>query len=240
MADVTLTYKGNTILELDDSDSKLIKTAGKYLEDDIELDYVKSGQNIEPSLPNEYQRVEYLDFTPSIGIIITLPTEDYVLYDADGLSTKESGDSSDLFGYRLSNTNGKDFEAGFDTSGKIQSYIRTPGNDNGIALFDDSSYTIGERVHIYILLKSPRSTAMIGKYAYNYSSSDVDDLAFKGKFYSLKGTNIISNQTVAWFVPCYRKSDNQVGVYDHIAQTFYYETYHVGSSYSITAGPDVN
>lgn len=43
MSDVTLTYKGNTILELDDSDSKLIKTAGKYLEDDIELDYVKSG-----------------------------------------------------------------------------------------------------------------------------------------------------------------------------------------------------
>ena len=41
--DVTLTYKDNTILELDESDSKLIKTAGKYLEDDIELDYVKSG-----------------------------------------------------------------------------------------------------------------------------------------------------------------------------------------------------
>ena len=43
MADVTLTYKGNTILELNDSAEKSIKTAGKYLEDDIELDYVKSG-----------------------------------------------------------------------------------------------------------------------------------------------------------------------------------------------------
>ena len=41
--DVTLIYKGNTILELDESNSKLIKTANKYLEDDIELDYVKSG-----------------------------------------------------------------------------------------------------------------------------------------------------------------------------------------------------
>lgn len=43
MADVTLTYKGNTILELDDSATKSIKTAGKYLEDDIGLNYVKSG-----------------------------------------------------------------------------------------------------------------------------------------------------------------------------------------------------
>ena len=43
MADVTLTYKGNTILELNDSAEKSIKTAGKYLEDDIGLNYVKSG-----------------------------------------------------------------------------------------------------------------------------------------------------------------------------------------------------
>ena len=43
MADVTLTYKGNTILELDNSATKSIKTAGKYLEDDIGLNYVKSG-----------------------------------------------------------------------------------------------------------------------------------------------------------------------------------------------------
>lgn len=264
MADVTLTYKGQSILELSESGNKTIKTAGKYCEDNISLAYVKSGgggsgYNIlkgssPPSvgigqdgdvylqyfeLPNEYQRVEYLDFTPSIGIIITLPTEGYVLYDADGLSTKESGDISDLFGYRLNNTNEKDFECGFATNGKIQSYIRNPGNDNGTALFNNSSYTVGERAHAYILLKSPRSTAMIGKYA-TYSTSGVDDLAFKGKFYSLRGTNIISNQTVAWFVPCYRKSDNQVGVYDHVAQAFYYETYHVGSSYSITAGPDVS
>ena len=43
MADITLTYKGNTILELNDSATKSIKTAGKYLEDDIGLSYAKSG-----------------------------------------------------------------------------------------------------------------------------------------------------------------------------------------------------
>lgn len=43
MADVTLTYKGQTILEMSASGNKTIKTAGKYCEDDISLAYVKSG-----------------------------------------------------------------------------------------------------------------------------------------------------------------------------------------------------
>lgn len=41
MADVTLTYKGNTILQLDDSDEKVLNTSGKYLEDNILLNYIK-------------------------------------------------------------------------------------------------------------------------------------------------------------------------------------------------------
>lgn len=41
MADVTLTYKGATIAELDDSGSKTIRTAGKYCEADIGVEYAK-------------------------------------------------------------------------------------------------------------------------------------------------------------------------------------------------------
>lgn len=41
MPDVTLTYKGQTILELDESGTKRIKLSAKYCEDDITLDYVK-------------------------------------------------------------------------------------------------------------------------------------------------------------------------------------------------------
>lgn len=41
MADVTLKYKGATIGELSESGNKTIKTAGKYCEDDILLEYVK-------------------------------------------------------------------------------------------------------------------------------------------------------------------------------------------------------
>lgn len=43
MADVTLTYQGDTILELSETGNKIIETAGKYCEADILLEYVKSG-----------------------------------------------------------------------------------------------------------------------------------------------------------------------------------------------------
>lgn len=41
MADVTVSYKGNDILEMSDSGSATLKTGGKYCEDDIEVEYVK-------------------------------------------------------------------------------------------------------------------------------------------------------------------------------------------------------
>lgn len=41
MADVTLTYKGATIGELSESGNKTIKTAGKYCEADVLLEYTK-------------------------------------------------------------------------------------------------------------------------------------------------------------------------------------------------------
>lgn len=41
MADITLTYKGSTIAEMNVSGSKTLKTAGKYCEGDIGVSYVK-------------------------------------------------------------------------------------------------------------------------------------------------------------------------------------------------------
>lgn len=48
MSDVTLSYKGDDILELSDSGSATLKTGGKYCEDDIAVEYVKpsGGVNI--------------------------------------------------------------------------------------------------------------------------------------------------------------------------------------------------
>lgn len=64
MPDVTLTYKGQTILELDESGTRSIKLSGKYCEDDIELVYVahKTKENVTSYFA-------FLDYMSSIGFV---------------------------------------------------------------------------------------------------------------------------------------------------------------------------
>ena len=41
IADLTIKFKGNPIVELSESGTKTLKTAGKYCEDDITVEYAK-------------------------------------------------------------------------------------------------------------------------------------------------------------------------------------------------------
>ena len=41
MADLTIKYKGQPIVEMTESGTKTLKTAGKYCEDDISVEYAK-------------------------------------------------------------------------------------------------------------------------------------------------------------------------------------------------------
>ena len=45
MADVIVTYKDASIIELSDSNTKIIRTAGKFCEDDINIQYIKPENN---------------------------------------------------------------------------------------------------------------------------------------------------------------------------------------------------
>lgn len=65
MADVTLTYKGDDILELSDSGSATLKTGGKYCEDDIAVEYVK---------PSGGGSTRYVDGTFTLASDASFPT----------------------------------------------------------------------------------------------------------------------------------------------------------------------
>ena len=58
MADLTVRYKGNPITELSESGTKTLKTAGKYCEGDITVEYAKpaggGGGAIEPYTEETY------------------------------------------------------------------------------------------------------------------------------------------------------------------------------------------
>ena len=236
---VRFSYKGQQIGEMHENGTKELKTAGRYCEENIEVVYSGGYEPIEPTLPSEYQRVEYLDFTPPVGIIIEIPTTESILYYADFMSRKNSGDHSVVFGYRLSSTSSKDFELGQRPANQnIISYVRD--NEYGYGISNANPYTPNERAIVKLFLSHDmRSEAMIGRYG-KYDSTSINDFCLDGRFYSLRGVDLNADAEVAWFVPCYRKSDNQVGVYDLIAGAFYYEIYYTDSSYAIAAGPDVN
>lgn len=194
------------------------------------------GSMPEPTLPAAYQRIEYLDFVPSIGILVTIPSSDRMLFRARYMSRKNETKESCAFGYRQYSTAGTDFELGARSATQLLAYVRS----GGFGFDDNEAYTLGSVVTSELVLKNPKTTALVGAYGH-YSGSTVANMALDGRFYWAQILDLHDYRTVCWLVPCYRKSDNQLGVYDHIAQAFYYETYAQSSTTpSITAGPDVN
>lgn len=82
MADVTLTYKGATIAELNDSGSKTLRTAGKFCEADIGVEYVKpsggSGVDRGSFTPAEKSNTARLQVSREItGLMILAETNPY-------------------------------------------------------------------------------------------------------------------------------------------------------------------
>ena len=89
MADVTLTYKGNTIAEMSDTGTKTLKTAGKYCEGDIGVNYVKpssggtsdelakkliTGEGIITELPSDITSIrDYAFHTCPLATFTVLP-----------------------------------------------------------------------------------------------------------------------------------------------------------------------
>lgn len=195
---------------------------------------IVSVSGVRPGLPSAYQEVAYLDFTPSVGIFVTIPTIKTIYY-VDFSCDTTSGNNA-VFAYRESSSQNSDFEfRGKD--GVANMWIRSASN--GFDISGNKNFSVGERLNLVGVLVPTRSTALVGKYASYNGSSSINSEALDGKMYSIRGMNPITEEPVVWFVPCYRKSDNQVGVYDVIGRAFYYETYAVGSGYGITAGPDV-
>ena len=238
MADITLSYKGSTIATMSASGSKTIQTEGKYCEDDISLAYISANPNdtSEPALPAVYKRLEYLDYQPSIGILVGLAPVDCMMLMADFMSRKATGQST-AAGYRQSSTNSKDFQIGADGS-TMHSYVR--GSSDGVGVHDNASYTLDSRVTGKVVLINPRNQALLGKYA-DYQGSTVAALDLDGRIYQVRCVNLDTFGICNWFVPCRKVEDGTLGFFDHVTQIFYSTTYsESGTTATITAGPDVN
>ena len=69
MADVTIKYNGNTIVSMDSSGNKVLKTGGKYVANNIFVEYQKSTT----SETNSYTTSVTFDARLRNGVVMTLP-----------------------------------------------------------------------------------------------------------------------------------------------------------------------
>ena len=82
MADLTIKYKGQPILEMTDSGTKTLKTAGKYCEDDISVEYAKpaggGGGFAETICEVAVNNNVSSNWSPSVTAIDTTPITYYI------------------------------------------------------------------------------------------------------------------------------------------------------------------
>lgn len=159
MADVTLTYKGNTIAELDDSGSKTIRTAGKFCEADIGVEYVKpAGGGADPIHMSQYT----LTGDTTIGTF--LRSIQYAVHSDNCLIIiRSSGDTAPGSGsYTMNN-----FIAGFHNGSRVQSshlFARGQTVPKNMQVFpgENELDTSGITISSGILTSSYTGTSCIG------------------------------------------------------------------------------
>lgn len=193
-------------------------------------------------LPDEYQEVEYIESTGTQYIITDIPVQQPINVSIDTM-IGDSGSDMALFttGYESSPQNVRIGVGWYN--GKIQNYYQ-----RYYTLGDANSMSRGVKHHAEIYLSQGLQTAVLNgtqlpntNYTLNdtllpingdminfyifaegrvRSSGKIDTLWYsKARIYALKVDD--ADSTIGNFVPCYRKSDNEIGMYDTVSQTFY-------------------
>lgn len=196
-----------------------------------------------PPLPDTYQRVQYLDFQGAYFDVSIPATSIWnTEFDTSEVSTTNA---QGVWGYRIGSTNDEDFYLRITTN--ISSASLWSRNTLGVSNFVTASDILpNTKASVWNMTNLTRTSAYIG--GYNIPATNTTKYAkyeFYGKLYKHTGYIIDDNGFLVPacdFVPCYRKSDNQVGLYERFSEIFYVPTLlTIGSSLgSITAGPDVN
>lgn len=177
-----------------------------------------SGGEGDPTLPAEYQEVEYIqcyDYQHILlgqGVLWKIVSIDV---SQDAISSSESG----FAGY-----DGGGRPEFYFKNGNVYWYSSAPSIDSAII----SGVTSGERVNVTVTFLTSSSNFRIGCYR-------LDNYPFQGKIYraEIKQQN---NGVRTLFKPCYRKADDVIGFYDLIGGTFFTNQ----GAGSFGKGPDVN
>ena len=200
-----------------------------------------------PSIPNEYQKVEYIFFNSGQYINIGGMAENTKV---TVISKTERADEMHVVGGGDNNSNiYKDFQIvpirdqsgnlsrgrfwcrGGDSYAKpisadvVATEVSLPINSSGYFSITPILKIIGEFYSNY-----NNNEIFIGKYKLSLSNY------FYGNVYYVKLASIATENAIKEFVPCYRKVDNVPGFYERVNNVFYTNA----GTGTFVVGPDIN
>ena len=207
--------------------------------DDL-VDYKIYGKSEHEELPDEYQQVEYIESTGTqyidTGININTTTSRY----ETKIKPSSVSGTIGIFGTRNYSSANQSAMNVFIISGTFRlDWISGNGNYNVRNISSDTEYTIsitrGLATINNVNYTSGDTTSIDSLYPFyvgNFNNvGSVFSTGFSGKIYYSKLYN--NNILVFDGVPCYRKSDNEIGMYDLVSNTFFTNagtgTFNVGS-----------
>lgn len=235
MADVTLKYKGATIGELSESGNKTLKTAGKYCEADIELEYVKP-QGGGGKIPSEYQEVEWISNANTAridlgdvavnpkGVILDMKF-DVVPSSTGIMATNDAvGSAGTWFGILSSGSAGLGGGSNFSFNAlERRTYTVNFANDGVSAEAD--GVTVSRSVSTLNTNLGISLFATLNSNSFNCKAT-----LYECKVFAINGI-------CKHLIPCYRKADSVIGLYDIINDRFFSNA---NSGGNFTKGADVN
>lgn len=188
-------------------------------------------------IPSEYQEVEYIQTTGTQWINTGIAPSNDIRIKTD-IEVSQTGQDKAVFGLYVIGTEATSISNAYHlTPYSSKWYYGTNGGQGSAGTY---SPVVGTRYNIdfncdshgHILINGQNITAYDETYGGGSYSNPIIGISWRGysagatrkgqfKYYSFEMYNKSTQQCIRNFIPCYRKSDNVIGMYDLITQTFY-------------------
>lgn len=191
-------------------------------------DYKIYGNSVQGKLPSEYQQVEYIESTGTqyidTGINVNTTTSRY----ETKINPNLVSDTRGIFGTRNHISSNLSSMNVFIINGVFRlDWLTGAGNYNVNNISSNTEYTIsitrGLATINNVDYTSEETTSVNSSYTFyigNFNNAgSAYSNGFSGKIYYSKLYN--NNILVFDGIPCYRKSDNEIGMYDLVTNTFF-------------------
>jgi hypothetical protein len=208
--------------------------------------FITISGNSQNVLPNEYQEVEYIESTGTQYINLNyVPTANLSKVETRVERLSMPTQYGNIFGSELDGTN--------------RLFLRYENDGTRISFFKPwrQNYDNPESGIIDIIVDFPNRVLKIGSQTYadmqysksgnllpwylfslNYKGNTATDCWFGGRMYYFKLYE--NNELIKNMIPCYRKSDNEIGMYDLVTNTFFTnagtETFNKGNDIQVEEG----